>query len=158
MENTRNVKDLTRVLPTEIKSSAPPNHLSLSSRACVVLSSMCSLSSGSISFEASSSQSRAVETSRRSLSGGICIVFRAKYGMTRNAATGRCSSEPSSLQRMYAPPRFCDITMSGPRYRARIFLFKDFSMRVLRMRTKSPSLKAKLRMVFAWSRSKRSAA
>ncbi|CAK5265833.1 unnamed protein product [Mycena citricolor] len=71
--------------------------------------------------------------------GGRLMAFRAKYGTTRNAAIGRCRTEPSSSQRMYAPPRFREMTTRGPR-------------------TRSPRLKSKSRIVDACSCSKRAAA
>jgi hypothetical protein len=75
------------------------------------------------------------------------IFLRAKYGMTRNAAIGRCKTDPSSSHKMYAPPRFLDTTMRGPKYRFRIRLLSVFSMAVLRIKTRSPRWKSKSRMV-----------
>jgi hypothetical protein len=65
-------------------------------------SSLCSemSSSGSTISVSSSSIRRCCETSSKCSSGGNLIDFRAKYGMTRNAAIGRSNKEPSSSARI----------------------------------------------------------
>jgi hypothetical protein len=42
--------------------------------------------------------------SRKSSRLGMEMDLRAKYGITRKAATGRSKTEPFSSQMMYAPP------------------------------------------------------
>ena len=44
--------------------------------------------------------------------------WQAKYGMTRNAAIGQSKTKLSSSEMMYAPPLFCNMMMSRPRYLA----------------------------------------
>ncbi|CAK5266999.1 unnamed protein product [Mycena citricolor] len=54
---------------------------------------------------------------------------------------------------MYAPPRLREMTIRGPRYRLRIFALSDFSIAVFRIKTRSPRLKSKSRIVTEWSNS-----
>ena len=62
--------------------------------------------------------------------------------------------KPLSLEMIYVPPLFCDMTMSGLRHLACILQLRDFLMVVLQINTRLSSLKSYLIMVVACSCSK----
>lgn len=123
--------------------------MSASSLCCYVSSDSCESASTSAPSpsEADSSNSimRSAGVSQKSV--GIGIDLRGKYGSSLNAAIGRSNTDPSSSANIYAPPLFLDTTINGPRYLARIFLFRDFSIAVFLINTKSPVPKSKSRIV-----------
>ena len=110
-------------------------------------------SSGSATRESLSSCNCALEMLSKLLRGGSWIIVHAKYGIMWNAAMGLSNTNPSSSAIMYAPPLFLASTMSGPRYRGRIFLLRAFSIVVFCTSMRSPSLKSKLCIILVWSSS-----
>ena len=89
---------------------------------------MSSLKTSSVSGRviSSSSQSRAIKTSSSLSRGGRAMFLRAKYRITRNAATGQSKSEPFNSANIYAPPLLREMMIRGvPRSHLAIQRFFD---------------------------------
>src|ERR1700728_1588287 len=87
---------------------------SVSVSPCALASSSRSSMSGSTIAEFSISSKRAWGILMNLSRSGSGKDFRAKYGITRKAATGRSKTEPFNSQIIYAPPLLREMTTSGP--------------------------------------------
>ena len=76
-----------------------------------------------------------------SLREGMSMCWHMKYSVTQKEVTGQSNMEPSSSDKIYAPPLLHEIMIRGSRYLAYTLQLSDFSIVMFLIKMRSLSLK-----------------